>query len=590
MQVQSARSVARGALASILGLSVFGGVSFAQLTVDVNTTDDTNDVAPGDGVCADSNGNCSLRAAVQEANAGGAIGTIRLQPGALYALSLVGAGEDFAGSGDLDIRTSLTIEGRGARIDGLGADRIFDVAYRNSFVLRDATLVNGAVVGESGGALRNGGAARLFGCMLEASSATGAGASGGGVINDRGYLLLADCHVSGCSADRAGGAIEASGGDTHVEGGALVDNVAGTLPGNGGALHLTGVGTVSLRSVVVRGNSAGREGGGLWNSSGGVMSVVLCDLSDNEALGTAADDGGGALFNDGGLMEVRLCELRNNSASQGSGSGGGVLNLGGDVFVSLSRLEGNSARRAGGGVEASAGLTELFATELIGNSTGAAPGNGGGLHLTGAGIVRLMQCAVRDNVASAEGGGIWNSATGVMEAAGCTFADNTASGADADQGGGGAFNDGGTMSLDQCLFRGNMADGASGSGGGVLNLGGDLTVRATRLVDNMCRRAGGGIEAREGTTTILQVAFVNNSTGPAPGNGGGLHLTGAATATVDLSVVTGNQAANEGGGLWNSTTGTLIVTTTTIQGNAAPTGADVFNDGGTFTIDGNPVP
>src|SRR5205085_10433626 len=38
----------------------------------VNTTDDTDDVnaltAP-DGICADSNGNCSLRAAIEEANA-----------------------------------------------------------------------------------------------------------------------------------------------------------------------------------------------------------------------------------------------------------------------------------------------------------------------------------------------------------------------------------------------------------------------------------------------------------------------------------------------------------------------------------------
>src|SRR5262245_38921098 len=33
----------------------------------VNTTADTQDVAAGNGVCADSNGNCSLRAAITEA-------------------------------------------------------------------------------------------------------------------------------------------------------------------------------------------------------------------------------------------------------------------------------------------------------------------------------------------------------------------------------------------------------------------------------------------------------------------------------------------------------------------------------------------
>jgi CSLREA domain-containing protein len=41
----------------------------AQSTYTVNTTIDAPDAAPGDGVCADGNGNCTLRAAIEEANA-----------------------------------------------------------------------------------------------------------------------------------------------------------------------------------------------------------------------------------------------------------------------------------------------------------------------------------------------------------------------------------------------------------------------------------------------------------------------------------------------------------------------------------------
>jgi hypothetical protein len=46
----------------------------------------------------------------------------------------------------------------------------------------------------------------------------------------------------------------------------------------------------------------------------------------------------------------------------------------------------------------------------------------------------------------------------------------------------------------------------------------------------------------------------------------------------------------EGGGLWNSETGTTTVTNTEIAGNTAPDGPQVYNDGGTFTIDGTPQP
>lgn len=50
-----------------------GWLSLAQTvnaaTFVVNTTGGGNDAAPGDGVCADAQGNCSLPAALQETNA-----------------------------------------------------------------------------------------------------------------------------------------------------------------------------------------------------------------------------------------------------------------------------------------------------------------------------------------------------------------------------------------------------------------------------------------------------------------------------------------------------------------------------------------
>src|SRR5260221_8739452 len=55
-------------------------------TFVVNTTADTADANPGDGICADSSNACSLRAAVQEANALAGADTIQLAA-ATYVLT-----------------------------------------------------------------------------------------------------------------------------------------------------------------------------------------------------------------------------------------------------------------------------------------------------------------------------------------------------------------------------------------------------------------------------------------------------------------------------------------------------------------------
>src|SRR5256885_5141951 len=62
------------------------------VTFVVNTTADTADAVPGDGICADSGNACSLRAPVQEANALAGPDTIQL--GApTYVLSGAAGGE-----------------------------------------------------------------------------------------------------------------------------------------------------------------------------------------------------------------------------------------------------------------------------------------------------------------------------------------------------------------------------------------------------------------------------------------------------------------------------------------------------------------
>jgi CSLREA domain-containing protein len=85
-------------------------------TYAVNHAGDTDDAAPGDNNCADAGGNCSLRAAVQEANAHTGADMITFAAGLNGTpIQLTQVGDDNnAGNGDLDINDSLTIVGNGA--------------------------------------------------------------------------------------------------------------------------------------------------------------------------------------------------------------------------------------------------------------------------------------------------------------------------------------------------------------------------------------------------------------------------------------------------------------------------------------------
>ncbi|MEJ2575070.1 MAG: CSLREA domain-containing protein, partial [Gammaproteobacteria bacterium] len=81
-----------------------------NLTFTVNSVADSVDSHPGDGVCMDASSQCSLRAAIMEANALAGPDTIVFDPitdGQPIQLQLHGVSEDLAVKGDLDITEGL---------------------------------------------------------------------------------------------------------------------------------------------------------------------------------------------------------------------------------------------------------------------------------------------------------------------------------------------------------------------------------------------------------------------------------------------------------------------------------------------------
>ena len=124
---------------------------------------------------------------------------------------------------------------------------------------------------------------------------------------------------------------------------------------------------------------------------------------------------------------------------------------------------------------------------------------------------------------------------------------------------------GATAGLDGVTVTRGKADGAydsgpRGSGGGVYNDGGTLTIANSAVLDNFARRYGGGVYS----TGTLEIAHSGLSGNSAYSDGGGIFSSGA------LTIANGTLAANSafsGGGILSS--GTLTVTNGTFSGNSA---------------------
>lgn len=393
--------------------------------------------------------------------------------------------------------------------------------------------------------------------------------------------------------------------DLTITGGQAADNSP-----NGGGVH--NAGSTTVRRSTVTDNSAEDSGGGVWNA-GSLHVEDGSRISRNEAHGDEADAGGGGIYHKRGRLTLDgatdRVSISNNLATGQAGSGGGLFGRAGSMSLRDVDVEFNSANRAGGGIEVVRGRLELVDSNLITNDVNGlasgdpAPGNGGGLHVTGPARVKVQGGSVFGNEAAREGGGLWNQAGARMRVTGTDIAGNLALGDAADDGGGGIFNNGGTLIVRGGSIDENFADGAAGSGGGIFNAdGGVVIVTNTSVSGNIANRAGGGIEDASGRPGLLYLRSVHlndNNAGVAPdalaaspGNGGGLHVTGEGTIIVQGGTVNRNLAASEGGGLWNGTGTMTVYGGTQIEENAAfgdaadNGGGGIFNNGGRVFING----
>lgn len=296
------RYVARFLLAMCLVAGAPGAAGAVEFQVD--STADAPD-AFLDGSCLSSAGACTLRAAIQEANATVDADVI-LVPAGKYTLKLVGPFEEDAGTGDLDIVNDLTINGAGAGSTIIVGkkDRIFDVFAPAVVTLSGLTVTKG---------------------KLGKGKQTGTDLQGAGIYNG-GTLALDDVVVS-----------------------------KNKTSDDGGGIH--NVGTLSGNDVTITGNKARLDGAGI-NHVGDDLSLTNATFSKNKA----GDEGGGIEIIDAPTLLTNVTF----SGNKAKGPGGGV-NIEGEVVDTTIRsatFSGNKSKQFGGGIGIQTGLPTLVNTIL----------------------------------------------------------------------------------------------------------------------------------------------------------------------------------------------------------------------------------
>ena len=512
----------------------------------------------------------------------------------------------------IDRNGNLTITNSDVNSNSAGASG-GGIWNNTGFLILDNSRINdndaeGDLSGEGGGAVfnnTNGTLSLRGGTEMIGNTAAGTLGSGGAIYsNTNSTLIVQDAELSSNYAKRAGGAIENVNngvGQFRITNAVLNNNEADDNPGNGGAIHIGTNGNLFIQDSEVSNNTAGSEGGGIWNADGDLV-VDGTTLNFNTAGGDDADQGGGGIYNQGGgLLSLRSgVTMMGNSATGTSGSGGAIFNgAGSNLQVEDAVLNNNTASRAGGAIEQVEPLNSgsyIRDVSMEFNAANGTPGNGGAVHIA-TGDLQVVRVVIRNNSAASEGGGIWNG-DGLLKIFESNFDYNTAGGNDADQGGGGLYNNGsGTIDISRSsTLIGNSATGTSGSGGGIFNgPNAVLLMNRVTLADNTAVRAGGGIEDVSGSGTdfdLFNVNFTGNSVGTNPGNGGAIHITGDGELTYTRGIVTNNLAGSEGGGIWNGTgvmaLANLDINNNTASGDAADEGGGgIFNAGGTLTVNGN---
>ena len=407
-----------------------------------------------------------------------------------------------------------------------------------------------------------GGALTIKDLTMTKGRVEGDGTVGGAIINrEEGELSISGSSFSHNSAGYQGGAIFNLEGALSISDSSFSHNSADW----GGAIVNRREGELSISDSNFSHNSADIGGGAIVNQEEGELSISGSSFSHNSA------DWGGAIVNlSAGALSISDSSFSDNSVED---QGGAIRNWG-ELSISDSSFSHNSADTGGAIFNAEAGELSIGSSAFNNNSA-----NWGGAINNWDGTVSITDSAFSDNSAADSGGAIVIGNAGELSISDSVFSHSSAEE-------GGAIDNEGKLGITDSTFSGNSAIGdeddpdSIGLGGAVSNRG-ELSISESSFSSNSSADWGGAIyNGGEGTLTIGNSNFSNNSAieddPESIGSGGAISNWGE--LSISDSVFSGN-SADWGGTIINWGGGELNISGSTFNDNSADGGGAIDNGG-----------
>ena len=308
-----------------------------------------DDVASADDCDPLTLNDCSLRGAIRKANSTAVLDTVRLGTGT-YDLTIAGAGEDNALTGDLDLLEEVVISGRGAGVTLVEAhivDRVFDVRPDAVVTLQDLTIQNGNAADASpGGGIRSWGAETLIDrCHIDQNQTSHAG--GGVALLGTGSMVIRDSEITNNTAGEIGG----GGIYANSPGGATLEVVGSTISANattqggGGGIKVWNANALIRNSTISANSIATGNGDALSAVLGAGVTLSAVTVVDSGDPGIWVENATLNLIN---TLIASTCEIysgggtiqtfNGNLESPGATCGLGAGDLENVLFLNISAL------------------------------------------------------------------------------------------------------------------------------------------------------------------------------------------------------------------------------------------------------------
>ena len=481
---------------------------------------------------------------------------------------------------------------------GAAAIMLYDT--KQTATIKDCTFTNNTASGYAG-AIASFLQTKLIltGCTFTGNKATGTNANGGGVYIDSsqsGTILTAtgntfDGNSTPTTGYCAGGAVRVTKGATQFKQNIWKNNKSVW----GAALDVQATASATLTDENMTYNTSNGQGGAVHNN--GTMSVIAGYYAHNTST-----SGGGAICSTGALTLTSDKSYDNPGVFEYNTAatyGGAVFETSqsGSVTQKLTstgiQYRNNISSKTGGAVAAeyleTSGTGSKFTATLTGNTfsgNSCDGGDGGAVDLT-SGVTGTLSNNTYESNTAKRGGALYNGGTTTLTDE--TMESNTVS----DRGIGGAIDNEGTLTVNNGYFVNNSSD----MYGGAVYTTGSLTLKKNasgtttgEFIGNSATDAGGAIYNKmvsqyiDCTVDSTGITYSGNTAA----HGGAVYANEHTTFTSNGDTFESNEASVEGGAVNILSCGEFIMNNGSMKGNTAPKGSGVSTDG-IFRMSGSAV-